>query len=71
MLQLYKDTILNDLRWSADRKKYQKIISNFKNFNKIPNGRTELENIIKYIREKYKNRKALQEEVDFYEETYL
>ena len=38
---------------------------------KIPYGKDELKNIITYIRENYKNRKALQEEVDFYEETYL
>lgn len=38
---------------------------------KIPHGKKELENIILYIRENYKNRKALQEEIDFYEETYL
>lgn len=32
---------------------------------------TELKNIILYIRENYKNRKALQEEIDFFEETYI
>jgi len=56
---------------SSCRQHYQRILSNFNNMIKIPQGRTELKNVILYIRENYKNRKALQEEVDFYEETYL
>lgn len=71
LLQLYKSRILKDLRWAGDRKRYQKILSNFTNFKRIPHGNDELVNIIKYIRENYKNRKALQEELDFFEETYL
>lgn len=71
LLELYKNQILKDLSWASDRKRYQKILANFNNFKRIPHGKAELENIIKYIRENYKNRKALQEELDFFEETYL
>ena len=71
LLKLYRDQILKDLRWTSDRKRYQKIISNFSNFKRIPHGEEELIKIIKYIRENYKNRKALQEELNFFEETYL
>jgi len=71
LLELYKNQILKDLSWASDRKRYQKILSNFTNFKRIPHGKEELENIIKYIRENFKNRTALQEELDFFEETYL
>lgn len=71
LLQLYKSQILKELSWASDRKMYQKIVSNFTNFKKIPHGDDELANIIKYVRKNYKNRKALQEEIDFFEETYL
>lgn len=71
LLQLYKSQILKDLSYASDRKRYQKILSNFRNFKRIPHGDNELANIIKYIRENYKNRKALQEGLDFFEETYL
>ena len=71
LLQLYKNQVLKDLSRASDRKIYQKILSNFINFKRIPHGNDELINIIKYIRENYKNRRALQEELDFFEETYL
>lgn len=71
LLELYKNQIMKDLSWASDRKRYQKILSNFTNFKRIPHGKDELANIIRYIRENYKNRKALQEELDFFEETYL
>ena len=71
LLQLYKNQILKELSGASDRKRYQRILSNFINFKRIPHGKDELTNIIKYIRENYKNRKALQEELDFFEETYL
>lgn len=71
LLKLYGNQILKDLSYASDRKRYQKILSYFINFKRIPNGDDELISIIKYIRENYKNRKALQEELDFFEETYL
>lgn len=71
LLKLYRDQILKDLSWASDRKRYQKVLSNFRNFKRIPHGEEELTKIIKYIRENYKNRKALQEELNFFEETYL
>ena len=71
LLELYKNQIMKDLSWASDRKRYQKILSNFTNFKRIPHGKDELANIIRYISENYKNRKALQEELDFFEETYL
>ena len=71
ILELYKVKLINEIDRSSCRQHYQKILSNFNNMLKIPNGKKELKNIILYIRENYKNRKALQEEVDFYEETYL
>ena len=71
LLQLYKNQILKELSGASDRKRYQRILSDFINFKRIPHGKDELTNIIKYIRENYKNRKALQEELDFFEETYL
>ena len=48
-----------------------KIEKVFENLLKIPKGKNELKEIIKYIRENYKNKKALQEEIDFFEETYM
>ena len=71
LLEIYKEAILHDISIANDRKNYQKKIANFHNFKRIPNGEKELKDIIKYIRENYKNRKALQEELDFYEETYM
>lgn len=71
LLELYKNKLITEIDRSSCRQHYQKILINFNNMIKIPHGKDELKNIITYIRENYKNRKALQEEVDFYEETYL
>ncbi len=71
ILELYKDKLLVEIDRSSCRQHYQKILSNFNYMLKLPHGKDELNNIIKYIRENYKNRKALQEEIDFYQETYL
>ena len=71
ILKLYKDRLMTEIDRSSCRQHYQKILSYFNNMLKIPKGKKELKNIILYVRENYKNRKALQEEIDFYEETYL
>lgn len=71
LLELYIQTLLIEIDRASDRKWYQKTLSNFNNLLKIPGGKENLIKIIKNIREHYKNRKALQEELDFYEETYL
>ncbi len=71
ILALYKNKLIDEIDSASCRQHYQKILINFNNMLKIPNGKKELENILTYIRENYKNRKALQEEIDFYEETYL
>lgn len=70
-LQLYKNKLIIEIDRASCRQHYQKIMSHFNNMLNIPQGKKELKNIILYIRENYKNRKALQEEIDFYEETYL
>lgn len=71
LLILYKNKLIEEIDRSSCRQHYQKVLSNFNNMLTIPHGKKELENIILYTRENYKNRKALQEEIDFYEETYL
>lgn len=71
LLELYSETILNDIIHASDRKQYKKVLVNFNNFKRIPDGIDKLKDIIKHLRENYKNRKALQEELDFYEDTYL
>ena len=70
-LELYKNKLIQEIRMATDRPRYQKILTNFNYMLQIPNGKEELVNVIKYIREKYKNRRALQEEIDFYEQTYM
>ena len=56
---------------------FEKFKRNFRReYNKLFHNRSylrenELKEIIKYIRESYKNKKALQEEIDFFEETYI
>lgn len=71
ILELYKSKLITEIDRSSCRQHYQKILSYFNNMLKMPKGKNEIKNIIVYTREKYKNRKALQEEIDFYEETYL
>lgn len=71
LLELYKNKLIEEIDRASCRQHYQKVLSNFNNMLQIPNGEEELKNIIIYIRENYKKRKALQEEIDFYEETYL
>ena len=71
MLSLYKTKLINEIDRASCRQHYQRILSYFNTMLEIPQGRKELNNILLYIKENYKNRKALQEEVDFYEETYL
>ena len=71
ILELYKSKLITEIDRSSCRQHYQKILSYFNNMLKMPKGKNEIKNIIVYTREKYKNRKALQEEMDFYEETYL
>lgn len=71
ILELYKNKLITEIDRASCRQHYQHILSYFNNMLKIPQGKKELKNIILYIRQKYKNRKALQEEIDFYEETYL
>ena len=71
ILTLYKTKLIDEIDRSSCRQHYQKLLIYFNIMLEIPQGRKELNNIILYIRENYKNRKALQEEVEFYEETYL
>ncbi len=71
VLELYKDKLINNILCADSRKMYQKILNNFNNLFIIPEGKKELEKIIDYVRMNFKNRKALQEELDFYEETYM
>lgn len=71
LLELYKNKLIIEIDNSSCRSHYQKVLTYFNEMNKIPNSKKELEIIFKYIREKYKNRTALQEELDFYEQTYL
>ena len=71
ILVLYKIKLINEIDRVSCRQYYQKILSDFNNMLEIPQGKKELNNIVLYIRKNYKNRKALQEEIDFYEETYL
>jgi len=58
---------------AAEEIKYrvQKMLNNFRNMLQIPNGKEELLEIIDYAKENYKNRNALQEELDFFVETYM
>ena len=70
-LQLYKNKILTEIDRASCRKHYQKVLSYFENLLKIPKGKNGLKEIINYVRESYKNKKALQEEIDFFEETYM
>ena len=71
ILELYKNKLITEIDKASCRQHYQHILIYFNNMLKIPQGKKELKNIILYVREKYKNRKALQEEINFYEETYL
>lgn len=71
ILKVYKDKLIIEIDRASCRQHYQKILGYFNNMLRIPHGKDELANIILYIRKKYKNRKALQEEINFYEETYL
>ena len=70
-LQLYKNKILTEIDRASCRQLYQKVLSYFENLLKIPKGKNGLKEIINYVRESYKNKKALQEEIDFFEETYM
>ena len=70
-LQLYKNKILTEIDRASCRQHYQKVLSYFENLLKIPKGKNGLKEIINYVRESYKNKKALQEEIDFFEETYI
>jgi len=70
-VKLYKKLVLDDAIKSNSRSGYQKSISYLKILLGMPKGKKEVADIIKYIRENYKNRKAFQEELDFFEDTYL
>ena len=63
--------IMEEIKWASDRKRYQRVIDYFPDLLSLPKGKEELQEIIKYIKTNYKNRKALQEELEFFEMTYM
>jgi len=71
ILNLYKEKLIEELDTSSCRQHYQKMLNNFRNMLQIPNGKEEFLEIIDYAKENYKNRNALQEELDFFVETYM
>lgn len=71
ILELYSDKLMEEMELSTCRQHYQNMLVNFQNLLTIPEGKEELKRIIDYARENYQNRKALQEELDFFEETYM
>lgn len=71
ILILYSNKLKEEIDYASSRQHYQKILTYFKNILKIPHGKEEVQKLIKYIREHYKNRKAMQEEIDFFEETFM
>ncbi len=71
ILELYKEKLIEELDTSSCRQHYQRMLNNFRNMLQIPNGKEELQEIIDYAKENYKNRQALQEELDFFVDTYM
>ncbi len=71
MLDLYKNKILQQIDNASSRQEYQKLFNYFNKLLNVIGGKEVINNIIIFAKEKYKNRKAFQEEIEFYEETYL
>lgn len=71
LLGVYKEKVVEEVAHSFDRKWYRKCFDYFLNLMKIPGGEEELKKIIADIKVEYTNKRALLEEVEFFESTYL
>ena len=71
LLKDYKEKVIEAIASSGDRQQYRKCFTYFINLMKIPGGIDELKNIISDIRNTYTNKRALLEEIEFFEITYL
>lgn len=71
LLGVYKEKVVEEVAQSFDRKGYRKCFDYFLNLMKIPGGEEELKKIITDIKVEYTNKRALLEEVEFFESTYL
>lgn len=69
--ELYKQSILRNIIASSDRKGYQRSLSYIKHFKDLPNGQKEMEELLRCLKDNYKNRSALLEEIEFFEDTYM
>lgn len=69
---LYKDKIIESAEYCYNgRKSYEEIVQNLFKLYNLDRDKQNVEEVIKLFRDKYKNRKAMLEELDFFEDTYL
>lgn len=71
LLKVYREKVEEEVAHSHDRQMYRKCFDYFLNLMKIPGGEVELKKIIYDVKMKYTNKRALLEEIEFFESTYL
>jgi len=69
---LYKNKVVESAEHCYNgRKSYEIIVQNLLKLYNLERNMQDVEEVIKLFRDKYKNRRAMMEELDYFEDTYL
>ena len=71
ILDIYYDKLIEEIDKSSTRDDYKKLIEYYDILLNVSNGKNILIKLFNYIKDNYKNRLTLIDEISFYEDTYL
>jgi len=71
ILGIYYDKLLEKVDNSTSKDDYKELVDYYDILLKVPNGKKILIKLFDYVKDKYKSRISLIDEISFYEDTYL